>query len=75
MIFRAASKILSFWVNTASSIAWESKLGSTFVSTFPRKVAMGIPSTPPPPPLTCNDLPIFNNTWKVHWGFLLASSC
>ena len=50
MIFRAASKILSFWVNTASSIAGESKLGSTFVSTFPRKVAMGIPLPPPPPP-------------------------
>ena len=74
MIFRAASKILSFWVNTASIIAGESKLGSTFVSTFPRKVAMGIPSTPPPP-LTCNVLPIFNNAWKVHWGFLLVSSC
>ena len=77
MIFRAASKILSFWVNTASSIAGESKLGSTFVSTFPRKVAMGIPPTPPPPPppLTCNVLPIFNNAWKAHWGFLLVSSC
>ena len=92
MIFRAVSKILSFWVNTASSIAGESKLGSTFVSTFPRKCSHGNPlwgggggggggggesplPPPPPAPLTCNDLPIFNNTWKVHWGFLLASSC
>ena len=58
MIFRAVSKMLSYWVNTASSMGEESKQGSTFVSTIPRTVAMGIPSTSPPPPsLTCNDLP------------------
>jgi len=49
-MFRAVSKIVSCWVNAASGIAGESKLGSTFGSTFPRKVAMGNPPA-------CNDIP------------------
>ena len=49
VIFRAVTKILSSWVNTARRIAVESKLGSTFGSTFPRKVARGTPTPPPPP--------------------------
>ena len=58
-MFRAVSKIVSCWVNAASSIAGESKLGSTFGSTFLRKVAMGNPPSPPPPPLqpASNDIP------------------
>ena len=35
IIFRAVTKILSCWVNTASRIAVGSKLGSSFGSTFP----------------------------------------
>ena len=49
-MFRAVSKILSWWVNTTSSIGGESKPGSTFGSTFPRKVARENPQSPPPPP-------------------------
>ena len=73
VIFRAVSKIFSCWENTASRIAGESKLGSTFGSTFPRKVARGNPPPPHPQPVTTSL--IFNNTWKVHWGFLRESSC
>ena len=40
-MFRAVSEIVSCWVNVASGIAGESKVGSTFGSTFPKKVAMG----------------------------------
>ena len=40
-MFRAVSGIVSCWVNAASGIAGESKVGSTFGSTFPKKVAMG----------------------------------
>ena len=47
-MFRDVSKIVSCWVNVASGIARESKLGSIFGSTFPRKVAMRNP---------CNDIP------------------
>ena len=58
VIFRAVSKILSCWGNTASRIAGESKLACTFGSTFPRKVARGNPPPPPPPPLpACNNIP------------------
>ena len=53
VIFRAVSKIFSCWENTASRIAGVSKLGSTFGSTFPRKVARG---NPPPPPPACNNI-------------------
>ena len=53
MIFRAVSKMLSCWVNTASGMGEDSKQGSTFVFTFPMTVAM----YPPPPTFTCNDLP------------------
>ena len=52
MIFRAVSKILSCWVNTTSSIGGESKPGSTFGSTFPRKVARENPQSPPHPVTT-----------------------
>ena len=41
-MFRAVSKIVSCWVNAASGIATESKVGSTFGSTF----------LPPPQPVT-----------------------
>ena len=56
IMFRAVSKILSCWENTASRIARVSKVGSTFGSTFPRKVAR---ENPPPPPTTpdCNNIP------------------
>ena len=40
-MLRAVSEIVSCWVNAASGIAGESKVGSTFGSTFPKKVAMG----------------------------------
>ena len=33
-MFRAVSKIVSCWVNAASGIAGESKVGSTFASNF-----------------------------------------
>ena len=43
---QAVSKIVSCWVNAASSIARESKLGSSFGSTVLREVAMGNPLPP-----------------------------
>ena len=58
IMFRAVSKILSCWENTASRIARVSKVGSTFGSTFPRKVARENPPPPhPAPPQACNNIP------------------
>ena len=74
IMFRAVSKNLSCWENTASRIARVSKVGSTFASTFPRKVAR---ENPPPPPTPHHPKPvttslIFINTWKVPLGISIG---
>ena len=70
IMFRAVSKILSCWENTASRIARVSKVGSTFGSTFPRKVARENPTPHYPKPVTTSL--IFINTWKVHLGISIG---